>query len=99
MDRRQFAMLGLIASTRLLGQQSCDTPPPSGKKLPATRFKNLDIEPQARKIVVQHLDVDAAKVTDKARFIEDLGADSLDVVELIMAWEEAFDIEIDEDKA
>ena len=49
--------------------------------------------------VVEHLNVDAEKVTDNASFIEDLGADSLDNVELVMAFEEEFDIEIPDDAA
>ncbi len=52
-----------------------------------------------RKIVIEHLDVDPEKVTEKASFIDDLGADSLDNVELVMAFEEEFDIEIPDDVA
>ena len=47
-----------------------------------------------KKMVVEHLDVEEEKVTDNAHFIDDLGADSLDNVELVMAFEEEFDIEI-----
>ena len=50
-------------------------------------------------IVVEHLGVDAEKVTASASFIEDLGADSLDPVELVMAFEEEFGIEIPDDAA
>ena len=50
-------------------------------------------------IVVEHLGVDADKVTASASFIEDLGADSLDTVELVMAFEEEFGIEIHDDAA
>jgi acyl carrier protein len=50
-------------------------------------------------IVVEHLGVDAEKVTPNASFIDDLGADSLDTVELVMAFEEAFNVEIPEDAA
>lgn len=53
-----------------------------------------NIEERARKIVVEHLDVDPATVTADADFIDNLGADSLDTVELIMMFEEEFDIEI-----
>ena len=49
-----------------------------------------DIADRVRKIVIEHLDVDAEKVTEKASFIDDLGADSLDTVELVMAFEEEF---------
>ena len=53
-----------------------------------------DILERVRKIVIEHLDADPDKVTEKASFIDDLGADSLDNVELVMAFEEEFDIEI-----
>ena len=58
-----------------------------------------DVLERVKKIVVEHLDVEADKVTDKASFIDDLGADSLDNVELVMAFEEEFDIEIPDDAA
>ena len=58
-----------------------------------------DIAESVKKIVVEHLGVDAAKVTDNASFIDDLGADSLDTVELVMAFEEEFGIEIPDDAA
>ena len=58
-----------------------------------------DISDRVKKIVVEHLGVDAEKVTDKASFIDDLGADSLDTVELVMAFEEEFGVEIPDDAA
>ena len=58
-----------------------------------------DVADRVRKIVVEHLNVDAEKVVEKASFIDDLGADSLDQVELVMAFEEEFDIEIPDDAA
>ena len=58
-----------------------------------------DVLERVKKIVVEHLDVEAEKVTENASFIDDLGADSLDNVELVMAFEEEFDIEIPEDAA
>ena len=58
-----------------------------------------DIAERVKKIVVEHLGVDESKVTDSASFIDDLGADSLDTVELVMAFEEAFNVEIPEDAA
>jgi len=58
-----------------------------------------DIAERVKKIVVEHLGVEEAKVTDSASFIDDLGADSLDTVELVMAFEEEFDIEIPDDAA
>jgi len=58
-----------------------------------------DIAESVKKIVIEHLGVDAAKVTENASFIDDLGADSLDTVELVMAFEEEFSVEIPDDAA
>jgi acyl carrier protein len=58
-----------------------------------------DIGERVKKIVVEHLGVEAEKVTDNASFIDDLGADSLDTVELVMAFEEEFGCEIPDDAA
>ena len=58
-----------------------------------------DVADRVKKIVIEHLGVDADKVTDNANFIEDLGADSLDTVELVMAFEEEFGVEIPDDAA
>ncbi len=58
-----------------------------------------DIEDRVKKIVVEHLGVEADKVTDDASFFDDLGADSLDIVELVMAFEEEFGVEIPDDAA
>lgn len=58
-----------------------------------------DVAERVRKIVIEHLGVDAEKVVDNANFIEDLGADSLDTVELVMAFEEEFSVEIPDDSA
>ena len=58
-----------------------------------------DVFARVKKMVIEHLDVEDDKVTEKAHFIDDLGADSLDNVELVMAFEEEFDIEIPEDAA
>ena len=52
-----------------------------------------------KEVVVEQLDCDAAEVKEDSKFIEDLGADSLDVVELVMALEEKFDIEIPDEDA
>ncbi|HET7264812.1 MAG TPA: acyl carrier protein [bacterium] len=54
---------------------------------------------RVKAIVVEQLGVDAAQVTPQSKFVEDLGADSLDVVELVMALEEEFDIEIPDEDA
>ncbi len=58
-----------------------------------------DIAERVKKIVVEHLGVDADKVSEGASFIDDLGADSLDTVELVMAFEEEFSVEIPDDAA
>ena len=58
-----------------------------------------DIGERVKKIVIEHLGVEEAKVTDSASFIDDLGADSLDTVELVMAFEEEFGVEIPDDAA
>ena len=58
-----------------------------------------EVREKVKKIIVVHLGVDAAKVTDEASFIDDLGADSLDTVELVMAFEEEFGSEISDSEA
>ena len=58
-----------------------------------------DVAEKVKAIVVEHLGVEADKVTDTASFIDDLGADSLDNVELVMAFEEEFGVEIPDDAA
>lgn len=58
-----------------------------------------DVADRVKKIVLEHLGVDADKVVEGASFIDDLGADSLDTVELVMAFEEEFGCEIPDDAA
>ena len=58
-----------------------------------------EIGEQVKKIVVDHLGIDESKVTPESKFIDDLGAYSLDTVELVMAFEEKFNIEIPDDAA
>ena len=58
-----------------------------------------EVQDQVKKIVIDHLGIDETKVTPEAKFIDDLGADSLDTVELVMAFEEKFGIEIPDDAA
>ena len=58
-----------------------------------------EVREKVKKIIVDHLGVDIAKVTDEASFIDDLGADSLDTVELVMAFEEEFGSEISDSEA
>ena len=58
-----------------------------------------DIPERIKKIVTEHLGIESDKVVDNASFIDDLGADSLDTVELVMAFEEEFGVEIPDDAA
>ena len=58
-----------------------------------------EIQEQVKKIVVDHLGIDESKVVPEAKFIDDLGADSLDTVELVMAFEEEFGSEISDSDA
>ena len=58
-----------------------------------------DIAERVKKFVIEHLGVEEDKVVDSASFVDDLGADSLDTVELVMAFEEEFSIEIPDDVA
>ncbi len=58
-----------------------------------------ETEKQVKQIVIDHLGIEESKVTSESKFIEDLGADSLDTVELVMAFEEKFGIEIPDDAA
>ncbi|WP_068550103.1 acyl carrier protein [Thermosulfidibacter takaii] len=58
-----------------------------------------EVEAKIKEIIVEQLNVDESEVTPEASFIDDLGADSLDIVELVMAIEEAFDIEIPDEDA
>ena len=59
-----------------------------------------EIADKVKNIIAEHLGIDdLGKLTDEAKFIDDLGADSLDTVELVMAFEEAFDVEIPDEKA
>jgi acyl carrier protein len=57
------------------------------------------VEERVKQIIVEQLGVDEAEVTPKSSFVDDLGADSLDTVELVMAFEEAFDVEIPDEDA
>jgi acyl carrier protein len=60
---------------------------------------DISVEEKVKQIIVEELGVDEPEVTANARFIEDLGADSLDTVELVMRFEEEFDIEIPDEDA
>ena len=59
-----------------------------------------EVAEKVKKIIAEHLGIDdMSKITNDAKFIDDLGADSLDTVELVMAFEESFDVEIPDEKA
>lgn len=62
-------------------------------------MKKEEIQVEVSKILVEHLGVDSDKIKDDSDFVSDLGADSLDAVEIIMAIEEHFDIEIPDEEA
>ena len=62
-------------------------------------MSDKSIEDRVKDIIVDQLGVNADQVTPKAKFVEDLGADSLDTVELVMAFEEEFDIEVPDEEA
>lgn len=59
----------------------------------------MDVAERVKELVVEQLGVDAEEVTNEASFVDDLGADSLDIVELVMAFEEEFDLEIPDEDA
>jgi len=75
------------------------TPIKAEKQTKVEETDMSDIAERVKKIVVDHLGVEADKVTEAASFIDDLGADSLDTVELVMAFEEEFGVEIPDDAA
>jgi acyl carrier protein len=59
----------------------------------------MSVEQKVKQIIVEQLGVDEAQVDNTASFVDDLGADSLDIVELVMAFEEAFDLDIPDEDA
>ena len=93
MKRVVVTGLGLLTS---IGNNTEDT----WVNLIETKEKMMsEVETQVKQIVVDHLGIDESKVTPESKFIDDLGADSLDTVELVMAFEEKFGIEIPDDAA
>jgi acyl carrier protein len=62
------------------------------------KFK-MEVIDRVKKIIIDQLGIDASKITEESSFVDDLGADSLDIVELIMALEEEFDVEIPDEDA
>jgi acyl carrier protein len=68
-------------------------------RLPQGEEPRMSVEQKVKQIIVEQLGVDEAQVDQSASFVEDLGADSLDIVELVMAFEEAFGIDIPDEDA
>jgi acyl carrier protein len=102
-----LAPFGGGRNRRAAGGAFVDAGPAWWPPVPTTHLNRLtgleetmsEIADKVKKIVVEHLGVEESKVTPEASFIDDLGADSLDTVELVMAFEEAFGVEIPEDAA
>ena len=88
MYKSVLALAALIASASAFA-------PSSSYRSPSSALHNAKV----KDLIVEQLGVDADKVVPEATFIDDLGADSLDTVELVMAIEEEFDCEIPEDQA
>jgi len=70
-----------------------------GRSTGTTQEESMDVQAKVKDIIVEQLGVDLDKVTLEASFVDDLGADSLDVVELVMAFEENFGVEIPDEEA
>jgi len=87
-----------VSAATTMGQQRSAGPKPKAQTRPAQADCKTSlskrIEQKVKQIVIDELGVEAAQVTARARFIEDLGADSLDAVELVMRVEEEFNLEI-----
>ncbi len=69
------------------------------EKAKTQKETSMSVSPKVKDIIVEQLGVDPEKVKSEASFIDDLGADSLDIVELVMAMEEEFDLEIPDEDA
>ena len=93
----QFAGVRIAPAQSLPGAIARDTGSDNYEDEEKTTMS--DVAERVKKIVVEHLGVDADKVIDNANFMEDLGANSLDTVELVMAFEEEFGVEIPDDAA
>jgi acyl carrier protein len=88
-----------LVGCRLYGSGICPVPKHSFSHLSRQENRMAAVEEKVKQIIVEQLQVDEAEVTPSASFQEDLGADSLDVVELVMQFEEAFDLEIPDEDA
>jgi acyl carrier protein len=85
--------LGWVALLSACDRQAAGaTAPPGAHESAVQASRTSDILERVRKVVAHHLGIEPSKVTESAKFIDDLGADSLDTVELIMAFEEEFNV-------
>ena len=92
-------MFKSVLSFALLASASAFAPINMAARQSTSLFATAELEEKMTGIIVEQLGVEAAQVVPEASFIDDLGADSLDTVELIMAIEEEFDTEIPEEEA
>jgi len=91
---RRLSLHGFRTASRLIGL------PAAADAGRAQEMESMaSVEERVKQIIVEQLGVDEAEVTPSASFVDDLGADSLDTVELVMAFEEAFEIEIPDEDA
>lgn len=102
-DSRALILLDRIDEKRFLPNQKfncCQSPTPRITASPPTKIMSeKTIEEKVKDIIVEQLGVTPEQVTATASFIEDLGADSLDTVELVMAFEEEFNVEVPDEDA
>jgi acyl carrier protein len=100
-DPLPAAPAGQMETTTVFSGQlaPCYGPPLESKVCPTSSGGYMDVEQKVKQIICEQLSVEESEVTRDASFVESLNADSLDIVELIMAFEEAFNIEIPDDEA
>jgi acyl carrier protein len=99
MGRGGLARPTVIGDDRQRSQPVINRRQTNQRRIRDARKTMSDVAERVKKIVVEHLGVETEKVTENASFIDDLGADSLDTVELVMAFEEEFGCEIPDDAA
>jgi acyl carrier protein len=101
--RRTAVMSILLSTGTSRAQQPKSASSQPGKKAhtakAARTFTRAEIPKMVKRIIVEQLGVDESQVVDTAKFVDGLGADSLDIVELVMTFEEAFEIEIPDERA
>jgi acyl carrier protein len=95
--RPRLLLFPLIFGVAKSGRQAISTS--NANHQPLQLMSDKSIEARVKDIIVDQLGVNADQVTTEAKFVEDLGADSLDTVELVMAFEEEFDIEVPDEEA